>query len=107
MIQAYNHFLTEYSSNFSARTRSVHKPNELRAVYSRIQSMNRHSAYYKVNLTREKQLFTVSSSEEWAELITVGRSKAFPSSTRVSASASEASFKERVNSCFSLVRLTL
>ena len=54
MIQAYNHFLTEYSSNFSARTRSVHKPNELRAVYSRIQSMNRHSAYYKVNLTREK-----------------------------------------------------
>ncbi len=60
MIQAYNHFLTEYSSNFSARTRSVHKPNELRAVYSRIQSMNRHSAYYKVNLTREKQLFTLS-----------------------------------------------
>lgn len=60
MIQAYNHFLTEYSSNFSARTRSVHKPNELKAVYGRIQSMNRHSAYYKIDLSREKQLFTLS-----------------------------------------------
>lgn len=60
MIQAYNYFLTEYSSNFSARTRSVHKPNELKAVYSRILSMNRHSAYYKLDLSRDKQFFTLS-----------------------------------------------
>ncbi len=60
MIQAYNHLLTEYSSNFSARTRSVHKPNELKAVYSRILNMNRHSAYYKLNLSGEKQLFTLA-----------------------------------------------
>ena len=78
MIQAYNHFLTEYSSNFSARTRSVHKPNELRAVYSRIQSMNRHSAYYKVNLTREKQLFTLSLKDAWLALadVAVGGNRA-------------------------------
>lgn len=60
MIQAYNHFLTEYSSNFSARTRSVHKPNELKAVYSRIRNMNRHSAYYKLDLSSDKQFFTLS-----------------------------------------------
>ncbi|MDE6874283.1 MAG: hypothetical protein K2P87_07470 [Lachnospiraceae bacterium] len=60
MIQAYNHLLTEYSSNFSARTRSVHKPNELKAVYSRILNMNRHSAYYKLDLSSEKQLFTLA-----------------------------------------------
>lgn len=60
MIQAYNHFLTEYSSNFSARTRSVHKPNELKAVYSRILNMNRHSPYYKLDISREKQFFTLS-----------------------------------------------
>lgn len=60
MIQAYNHILTEYSSNFSARTRSVHKPNELKAVYSRIVSMTRHSAYYKLDLSKEKQLFTLA-----------------------------------------------
>ncbi len=60
MIQAYNHLLTEYSSSFSARTRSVHKPNELKAVYSRIVNMNRHTAYYKLDLSREKQLFTLA-----------------------------------------------
>lgn len=59
MIQAYNHLLTEYSSSLPVNS-SAHKPKELKEVYSKIVNMNRHSAYFKLDLSSDKQLFTLS-----------------------------------------------
>lgn len=59
MIQAYNHFLTEYSSSLSKHS-SAHKQKELKDVYSRIVSMNRNTAYYKLDLSDDKQFFSLS-----------------------------------------------
>ena len=50
MIQAYNHFLTEYYSRLSAHS-LAHKQKELKEVYSRIVSMSRRTAYYKLDLS--------------------------------------------------------
>lgn len=59
MIQVYNNYLTEYSSSLS-RYSSAHKPKELKDIYSRIVSLNRHSAYYKLDLSKDKQFFSLT-----------------------------------------------
>lgn len=59
MIQAYNHFLADYSSRITARS-SAHKQKELREIYNKIRSMNRNAAYYKLDVSDDKQLFTLS-----------------------------------------------
>lgn len=59
MIQAYNHFLVEYSSRLSSHS-SAHKQKELRDVYTRIVSMNRHSAWYKLDLSKEKRFYSLT-----------------------------------------------
>lgn len=59
MIHAYNHFLTEYSSRLTARS-SAHQQKELKEIYNKIRSMNRHSAFYKLDISDDKQLFTLS-----------------------------------------------
>ena len=59
MIQAYNHFLTEYYSRLPAHS-LAHKQKELKEVYSRIVSMSRRTAYYKLDLSKEKQFFSLS-----------------------------------------------
>ncbi len=58
MIQAYNHFLSEYTSRLSAHS-TAHKQRELKAVYNRILSMTKHSPYYKLDISSHKQSFAL------------------------------------------------
>ncbi len=59
MIQAYNHFLSEYTARLSAHS-TAHKQRELKAVYNRILSMTKHSPYYKLDISSHKQSFALN-----------------------------------------------
>lgn len=58
MIQAYNHFLSEYTSRLSSHS-TAHKQKELKAVYNRIISMTKRSPYYKLDISSHKQTFAL------------------------------------------------
>ncbi|MBQ9119608.1 MAG: hypothetical protein IJY09_06080 [Lachnospiraceae bacterium] len=58
MIQAYNHFLSDYTSRLSANS-TAHKQRELKAVYNRILSMTKRSPYYKLDISSHKQVFAL------------------------------------------------
>lgn len=56
MSLAYNHMITDYLPKHAAKTRS-HKKDELKKVYENIVKLSKNTGFYKINLSKENQMF--------------------------------------------------
>lgn len=62
MLQIYNHMIQSYLPKQTVRNHA-HKRTELKRVYDNIIKQNKNSGFYKVNLSKENQLFTFGIKE--------------------------------------------
>ena len=62
MIQAYNYMLESLPVKRSTRY-PVSKKNELRKVYDEIIDLSKRSPFYKINLSKENQIYTIGVKE--------------------------------------------
>ncbi len=62
MIQAYNYMLESLPIKRSTRY-PVSKKNELRKVYNEIIDLSKRSPFYKINLSKENQIYTIGLKE--------------------------------------------
>ncbi|HKL79752.1 MAG TPA: hypothetical protein VJ888_04870 [Mobilitalea sp.] len=56
MALTYNHMITDYLPKHVTKTRS-HKKDELRKVYENIVKLSKNTGFYKINLSKENQMF--------------------------------------------------
>ncbi len=62
MVQVYNHLLESYPVKKDTKY-PISKKNELRKVYDDIVNLSKRSPFYKINLTKENQEYTIGVKE--------------------------------------------
>ncbi len=67
MILAYNYMLESLPVKRASRY-PISKKNELRKVYSEIIDLSKRSPFYKINLSKENQIYTIGIKESALEL---------------------------------------
>lgn len=66
---AYNYYLTQYGSKLSSRYQSsARKPSDVKRAYNKLQSINRTTPTYKIDLSERAQRYAIDLKENAREL---------------------------------------